>query len=232
MRNLSETLRQLKAVFHHGTSEDIQKIYADFFQKHEEAGVPMLHREDLYMPGGPHTHYSAHMVELIRHQAGHRILDIGCGTGVNSLELTKRGFECVGIEPHEPYVAEARKHIEAYPMRAEKLDFPDKSFDTAIMIEVLEHVDDPHAALAEVVRVTRKNFILSVPNLTPLHECVGHNLIMHHFFDSSHVNFFTRSMLERFLKGYFPQVDVGEFGQFFNLSGKKLYYHLSAVSSL
>jgi 2-polyprenyl-3-methyl-5-hydroxy-6-metoxy-1,4-benzoquinol methylase len=232
MRSITEILRQLKAVSGNNISRDMKQIYSDFFRKQEEAGVFMLHREDLYMPGEPHRQYSEHMVEMVQKHAGHEILDIGCGIGVNSIELNKRGFHCVGIEVDESYVEQAKKNIEAYHMKAEKLDFPGKSFDTVIMLEVLEHIQDPDSALLEIQGVTRKNLILSVPNISALEETVGHNMIMHHFFDSTHVNFFTKTMLERFLKKYFPHVEVEEFGQFFSLSGKKLYYHLSAIASL
>ncbi|NIM16652.1 MAG: methyltransferase domain-containing protein [Candidatus Aminicenantes bacterium] len=231
MKGIGRLLKQLKAVFTPSLSRGMKKIYSDFFNMHEENQVLMLHRKDLYTPGPPHQHFSPMMLEMVEKHAGHKILDIGCGHGVNCIELNNRGFHCIGIEAKEEYACEARKHVEAYHMRAEKLEFPDKSFDTVIMLEVLEHLADPYAALSEIVRVARKNLILSVPNLSPLEVCVEYNVIMHHFFEPTHVNFFTKSMLERFLKKYFPYVEVGEFGQFFNISGKKLYYHLSAAAS-
>jgi hypothetical protein len=79
--------------------------------------------------------------------------------------------------------------------------------------------------------VIRKNLILTVPNLGPMADCVEHNLVMHHCLETTHFNFFTKKMLERFLRGFFPHVVVGEFGQFFNISGKELYYHLYAVAA-
>ena len=44
-----------------------------------------------------------------------------------------------------------------------RLPFPPLSFDLVMAIEVLEHVDDPVAALAELVRVSRGGMVLSVP---------------------------------------------------------------------
>jgi len=231
MRGFVHFLRQAKAILRPGMPGGIKKIYSDFFKYHDERKVDMLHRQDLYTSGPPHTQISLEMLKLAQRHAGKRILDIGCGHGVNCIELNKRGFQCVGIEANEGYAHEATRHIEAHHMWAEKLMFEDKSFDTAIMFEVLEHLTDPHAALKEIVRVSRKNLVLSVPNLTPLEVCVEYNVIMHHFFETTHLNFFTRPMLERFLLNYFPYVEVGEFGQFFNISGRKLYYHLSAVAS-
>jgi 2-polyprenyl-3-methyl-5-hydroxy-6-metoxy-1,4-benzoquinol methylase len=231
MRGIAQFLRQIKAIFRPTLPGGIKKIYSDFFKLHENKKVMMLHRKDLYMSGPPHTQGSQKMLELVSKHAGKTILDIGCGHGVNCIELNRRGFQCSGIEANEEYFKEAQKYFEAYHMKAEELEFPDKSFDSVIMLEVLEHLEDPHKALQEAARMARKNLILSVPNLAPLEVCVEYNVIMHHFFETTHLNFFTKPMLERFLKQYFPYVQVGEFGQFFNVSGRKLYYHLSAVAS-
>src|ERR1035437_1190034 len=46
---------------------------------------------------------------------------------------------------------------------ASKLPFDDKSFDTAVLSEVLEHVDDPAAVLREAMRVA-DSIAISVPN--------------------------------------------------------------------
>ena len=231
MRNVFEILRQVKAILTPSSSGGMKKIYADFFKLHEDNRVMMLHRPDLYTPGPPHRHFSQKMLDMVQKYGGQKILDIGCGHGANCIELNNRGFHCIGIEANEDYAKETQKYIEAYHMSAEKLEFPDKSFDTVIMLEVLEHIEDPYTALSEVVRVARKNLILSVPNLSPLGTCVEYNVIMHHFFEPTHLNFFTKPMLLRCLKKYFPYVDLIEFGQFFNISGKKLYYHLGAVAS-
>jgi 2-polyprenyl-3-methyl-5-hydroxy-6-metoxy-1,4-benzoquinol methylase len=209
----------------------MKKIYMDFFKLHEEQQTVMLHRVDLYSPGPPITVPSYEMLDLIHKHAGKSILDIGCGHGVYGKELIKKGHEYTGIETNEEYVKEAKKHVNVLHMQAEKLDFPDKHFDTVIMFEVLEHLEDPYKAMSEIVRVTRKNLVVSVPNVGPLVDCVEYNVVMHHFMESTHVNFFTKTMLERFLKKYFPYVKVKEFGQFFNLSGSKLYYHLAGIAS-
>jgi ubiquinone/menaquinone biosynthesis C-methylase UbiE len=46
---------------------------------------------------------------------------------------------------------------------ASALPFPDASADLVLAIEVLEHVDDPDAALREIARVARRDVVLSVP---------------------------------------------------------------------
>lgn len=222
-------LRQKKRII---KNPKLKKIYSDYFKFHEEKKPLMLHRADFYSPGPPITVPSFEMLTLIDKHAGETILDIGCGHGVYGKELLKKGYRYTGIEANEEYVEEARKHVHALCMQAEKLEFPDKSFDTVILLEVLEHLEDPYTALSEILRVTRENLIVSVPNISPMKECVEYNVVMHHFLESTHVNFFTKNMLERFLKKYFSYVKVKEFGQFFNISGAKLYYQLAAISSL
>ena len=44
-----------------------------------------------------------------------------------------------------------------------KLDFDGNSFDTVTCLEVLEHLEDPQQALKELVRVSRKRVIITVP---------------------------------------------------------------------
>lgn len=231
MNGFTQMLRQIKAIFRPTLPGGMKKIYADFFKYHEDRNVMMLHRKDLYTSGPPQAQASDKMLDLIQRYGGHRILDIGCGHGVNCTALNNRGFECIGIELNEKYAEEAKNYIEAHNMNAENLEFQDKSFDTVIMLEVLEHIENPHKAMEEIVRVAKKNLIVSVPNLAPLEVTVEYNMIMHHFFETTHLNFFTKPMLERFLSKYFPYVEVGGFGQFFNISGRKLFYHLSAVAS-
>jgi len=46
---------------------------------------------------------------------------------------------------------------------ATALPMPDASVDLVLAIEVLEHVDDPDGALAEIARVSRGDVVLSVP---------------------------------------------------------------------
>jgi len=96
------------------------------------------------------------------------ILDIGCGTGHWGLWLTERGYEVTGIDISESMVARARTKLgdraKVEVMSATKLEFPDSSFDHALMVTLLEFLDDPEAVLAEAARVARKSVIVGVVN--------------------------------------------------------------------
>jgi len=69
-----------------------------------------------------------------------RILDVGCGTGRHSIELTKRGYKVVGVDLSESQIARAREKaarenliIDFRVLDARNLPF-NNEFDVAIML--------------------------------------------------------------------------------------------------
>jgi len=89
------------------------------------------------------------------------VVEIGAGTGA-SLPHYERARRVVAIEPDAsmakrlPHrLEEATVPVEVVTARAEKLPFPDESFDAAVAAFVLCSVDDPQAVLAEARRVLR-----------------------------------------------------------------------------
>jgi ubiquinone/menaquinone biosynthesis C-methylase UbiE len=86
-----------------------------------------------------------------------RLLDIGCGPR-GSLEWATGAAERVGVDP---LVDRYRQlGIDRHAMRyvkagAERLPFPDGHFDVVSALNSLDHVDDAHAAVREMTRVTR-----------------------------------------------------------------------------
>ena len=102
--------------------------------------------------------------------AGHKILDIGCGSGRHScaaLRLEK--VVVIGSDFNFDEVKEARNRLLNQEELGEHgggiwatlvaditgLPFPDNFFDMVICSEVLEHIPDQHTAIKEVTRVLR-----------------------------------------------------------------------------
>jgi SAM-dependent methyltransferase len=91
-----------------------------------------------------------------------RVLDLGCGTGHSFDELAPR--ETVGVDVSEPALRGQQRETHVADMR--RLPFADGSFQAVISSHSIEHVPDPDAVLAEVVRVLEPagRAVLATPN--------------------------------------------------------------------
>jgi SAM-dependent methyltransferase len=101
---------------------------------------------------------------------GRRILDCGCGMGFYLLAMSRlRQVELYGVDSDQRRLAQAGAlgtGAQLAEADATQLPFPDEWFDAVLLSEVLEHVPDDAAALAEIRRVLRPGGVLaiSVPN--------------------------------------------------------------------
>jgi len=98
-----------------------------------------------------------------------RILDVGCGTGMNAQHLAAKGHTVVGIDLSPVAIEKFRqKGLEGMVCDVEKdgTPFPDGSFDLVFASEVIEHVADTASFLVELARVLRPDgtLVLSTPN--------------------------------------------------------------------
>ena len=94
---------------------------------------------------------------------GARLLDVGCGRGLLVSLARRDGLDAFGIEPYWP------DPIDQHVVRAiaEKLPFADSSFDLVTSFSVIEYVEQPLSALAEISRVLRQRAVavIAVPEL-------------------------------------------------------------------
>lgn len=90
---------------------------------------------------------------------GQSVLDVGCRDRALLGHLAP-GTEYVGVDlgPPADVIASAE----------EPLPFADDSFDCVVLADVLEHLDDPHAALDEAMRIGRRSVVILLPNLYTL----------------------------------------------------------------
>ena len=102
--------------------------------------------------------------EAIAARPGEHVLDVGCGPGFLVTELLDQvGIDgsITGVDASRAMLAVAAKRVDGldnvafHEADATTLPVPDRAFDAAVSVQVLEYVPDVAAALAEIHRVLR-----------------------------------------------------------------------------
>ncbi|KKR68842.1 MAG: hypothetical protein UU09_C0002G0013 [Microgenomates group bacterium GW2011_GWA2_40_6] len=137
---------------------------------------------------GPGCIISKSRLEFLRSLvSGKKIIDIGCGPGHLINYLSRLSFQVIGIDKH-PY---GNKNI--IKTEASKLPFPDNSFDTAFLNNVLEHNRNDSKILAEALRVAPR-VIITVPQTSP-NTLKSRGVVYQHYQDRSHLRTYTTTTL-------------------------------------
>ncbi len=133
--------------------------------------------KDLYLrifgyPYAPRRNEVLLVFKALNAKKGEKILDIGCGDGVFTNELAKRGVSITGIDISKHDLSLAKKRAKKMNLKtkyfladAAKMPFPDNYFDKVFSICTFEHIKKEADAFSEVSRILKENglFILSVP---------------------------------------------------------------------
>ena len=111
--------------------------------------------------------FEAMLVQAVSAGQGHRVLDVGCGTGGTTVAVAKRfgsGGHCTGIDISEPMIAAARTRAERANVaasficaNAQSHAFEPQSFDRVISRFGVMFFDDPVEAFTNLRRATSDN---------------------------------------------------------------------------
>lgn len=104
------------------------------------------------------------LARIKRHEWQGRLLDVGCGLGFFVEVAQHEGWDAWGVELNKHAVDWANENVTSHVLRGtvDTLDFEDGSFDCVTMFDVIEHLDDPRADLADVWRVLRPGGLLVI----------------------------------------------------------------------
>lgn len=103
--------------------------------------------------------------------SGKKVLVVGCGFGDDALRLAKLGAEvsAFDLSPDSLRIAKElalreQLRVSFDEMPAEKMSYPDNTYDVVLCRDILHHVDIP-ATMKEIVRVAKPNAIFVVDEI-------------------------------------------------------------------
>lgn len=205
------------------SAEEITRYYADEFYS---SNYPRLNNSALDVQVVDKDFHDAHREDLCskiaelsgRPLAGQTILDIGCGWGQFLLYFREKGGICYGFDPAPEAVAYARAQgLNVVQAGMESIDvFNGLKFDVVTLLNVLEHLADPVAVVAEIRdRILKPGGILliEVPNDFNAFQEAGkaiHGLNEWWVAPPAHLNYFNNESLQRLLRGASYEVKHAE----------------------
>jgi SAM-dependent methyltransferase len=109
------------------------------------------------------------LTRLLQPETDESLLDVGCGTGYFTRRFAAaHELRVVGLDPDLVWLRFARASggtgTSYCAGRAERLPFPDRSFDLTVSVTALCFIHDQKRAVREIVRVTRKRFAIGLLN--------------------------------------------------------------------
>ena len=161
---------------HSGTETPRNVLVKDHFERHAQEWQLIYSATDFDSYNIQRRQsYVLDYVDKLGLESGARILDLGCGAGVTSAELLRRGFVVLGIDVSENMLRLAREicfktglgHNATFRQgSAEELDLDDNSFSAVVAMGLIEYLDWDRWTLQEIHRVLQPGgyLVVTVPN--------------------------------------------------------------------
>jgi GT2 family glycosyltransferase len=154
------------------------------------------------------------------------VIDIGGGKGAHLAELALEGYECVCVDINLDFLRQAqRAGLSAIRMEAHALGFRENAFDTALMFDVIEHVQNPKQVLAEAKRVVTTNVLITTPCHDYSDSLYSLGLFVEGCLPFEHVNFFGSKDLGELIRSRFPSCTIVKDEPVFLPGFRKPFYY-------
>lgn len=113
------------------------------------------------------------LLNMLQPRPGEMILDVGCGTGIFTLNILSFGPRVTGVDISHPMLLKAEQKTNEYPFWGVagdmlSLPFADECFDKVVSMTALEFIADGRRAVKDLFRVTKKGGVVVVTTLNSL----------------------------------------------------------------
>ncbi|PIN99969.1 hypothetical protein COT72_03995 [archaeon CG10_big_fil_rev_8_21_14_0_10_43_11] len=140
-------------------------IAKDNIRKHYDNDPPMAMFDDSKPWGRLKKRELSYVLDFLENRSG-TLLDLGCGPGIYSSQLLKRGLSVVSVDFSFNMLQFFKKTVQFPPCPvnadAENLPFRDSSFDFVLCVDVMHHLPDDVVvnSLKQMHAVLKKEGIL------------------------------------------------------------------------
>lgn len=128
-----------------------------------------------------------HLFNGIAKKPNMKVLDVGCGTGGNSIRLSQLNYKVIGVDISQKAISYAKKRvdnigtedIDFFVCDIEDLCFIKDSFDICFCGAVLHHFPDLNEVAKELYRVTKRDgkMLAYDPNALHPYPFIVHNIL-------------------------------------------------------
>ena len=103
-----------------------------------------------------------HQVAQFTRHRGKTVLEVGVGAGTDHLQWARAGCECFGVDLTDAGIETTRRRLSCYGFQsrlqrldAERLPYPDATFDIVYSWGVIHHAEKPEQIAVEILRVLK-----------------------------------------------------------------------------
>ena len=144
---------------------DFSESYVNAYYQERAGGGYGLSKENFFWWHEATKNSNRHILSLLGPANSRRMLEAGCGAGTFLADARDAGWAISGMEINSEFPEFCRKELGIEDVRVGLVSdppFPDAEFDVVAMLDVLEHMYDPTAAVKQCARLLKPGGLLVV----------------------------------------------------------------------